>query len=288
MSTEITESQLKRILRGITIPPQPQVIVDLNMEQAMPDPDINRMAEIISQDVGLSAAILKLINSSYYGLPRKVTSIQQAVMMLGIGSLTNLVNGLSVKSQLSDESIQALHGFWDNAMDVAAVSSSIAKQIGFRFQDECYSLGLFHNAGIPLMMMRFKNYSRVLEESYQDPNFELTNNENKLFKTNHSVVGYYLAKSWVLPKSSCHVIAHHHRTEKLFQERIAGDKNTLAFAAILKMSEHISGTYKLIGKASVDYEWEKIGEFALEHLELTQYDFEGIIEACHEQGIGLG
>ena len=54
------------------------------------------------------------------------------------------------------------------------------------------------------------------------------------------------------------------------------------------MSEHISGTYKLIGKASVDYEWEKIGEYALEHLELTQYDFEGIIEACHEQGIGLG
>jgi len=287
MSTEITESQLNRILQGITIPPQPQVMVDLNMEQAMPDPDINRMAEIISQDVGLSAAILKLVNSSYYGLPRKVTSIKQAVMMLGIGSLTNLVNGLSVKSELSDNSIQSLHSFWDNAMDVAAVSASVAKQIGFRFQDECYALGLFHNAGIPLMMMRFKNYQAILEESYQDPNFELTNNENKHFKTNHSVVGYYLAKSWVLPRSSCHVIAHHHRTEKMFQERIAGDKSTLTFASILKISEHISGTYKIIGKSSVDHEWEKIGEYALEHLELTQYDFEGIVEVCHEQGIGL-
>ncbi len=286
MSTEITDAQLSRILQGISIPPQPQVMVDLNMEQAMPDPDMNRMAEIIAQDVSLSAAILKLINSSYYGLPRKVTSIKQAVMMLGIGSLTNLVNGLSVKSELSDDSIQSLHSFWDNAMDVAAVSSSIAKQIGFRFQEECYALGLFHNAGIPLMMMRFKNYQDVLEESYQDPSFSLTNNENKYFKTNHSVVGYYLAKSWVLPRSSCHVIAHHHRTEQLYQERIAGDKNTLAFTSILKMAEHISGTYKIIGKSSVDYEWDNISEYALEHLELTQYDFEGIIEACREQGIG--
>ncbi|MCZ2722101.1 HDOD domain-containing protein [Marinomonas sp. 15G1-11] len=288
MSTEITESQLNRILQGITIPPQPQVMVDLHMEQAMPDPDLNRIASIISRDVGLSAAILKLINSSYYGLPRKVSSIKQAVMMLGISSISNIINGLSIKSQLSDDSIQSLHDFWDNAMDVAAVSASIAQQIGFRFQDECYSLGLFHNAGIPLMMMRFKDYNDVLEESYQDPNFELTNNENQHFKTNHSVVGYYLSKSWVLPKSSCHVIAHHHRTEQLFQERIAGDKSTLTFSSILKMAEHISGTYKIIGKAQIDYEWDKISEYALEHLELTQYDFEGIVEACHEQGIGLG
>jgi HD-like signal output (HDOD) protein len=137
------------------------------------------------------------------------------------------------------------------------------------------------------MMKRFKGYDKLLQQAYQDPEFELTNLENQAYKTNHSVVGYYLAKSWVLPKTCCHVIAHHHRAERLFNDRIAGDKNTLTFAAILKMAEHISGTYKAIGKSNKDHEWEKIGDFALEHLELTHYDFEGIIEVCHEQGIGM-
>lgn len=286
MSTELTEEQVKRVLQGISIPPQPQVMVDLHMEQAMPEPDMNRIAQIIAQDVGLSAAVLKFVNSAYYGLARKITSIQQAVMMLGIHSIANIVNGLSVKSELSDSAIEELHQFWDNAMDVAAVSSSIAKQIGFKYQDECYALGLFHNAGIPLMLKRFKGYREVLEQGYSSDDFTLTDMENQAFRTNHSVVGYYLAKSWALPRTCCYVIAHHHRAERLFQERIAGDVKHLTFMSILKMAEHISATHRYIGRCDHDHEWDKIGHFALEHLELTEYDFEGIVDCCREQGIG--
>lgn len=286
MSTGLNEEQIKRVLQGIAIPPQPQVMVDLHMEQAMPEPDMIRIAQIISQDVGLSAAVLKFVNSAYYGLPRKISSIHQAVMMLGINSISNIVNGLSVKSELSDGAIEQLHNFWDNAMDVAAVCSSIATQIGFKYQDECYALGLFHNAGIPLMMTRFENYRATLEEGYQSLQFELTDLENKRFRTNHSVVGYYLAKSWALPKTSCYVIAHHHRAKNLFTDRIAGDTKHLTFMSILKMAEHISKTYKHIGKAAENYEWMEMGSYALEHLELTEYDFDGIIDACREQGIG--
>ena len=286
MSIGLNDEQLKRVLQGITIPPQPQVMVDLHMEQAMPEPDMSRIAQIISQDVGLSAAVLKFVNSAYYGLPRKISSIQQAVMMLGIRSIANIVNGLAVKSELSDGAIEELHNFWDNAMDVASICSSIANQLGFKYQDECYALGLFHNAGIPLMMSRFDGYKEVLEQGYQSFDFELTDMENKRFRTNHSVVGYYLAKSWALPKACCYVIAHHHRALKLYEERIAGDSKYLTFMSILKMAEHISTTYKQLGRATEDYEWMQIGHYALEHLELTEYDFEGIIDTCREQGIG--
>jgi len=286
MSSELNENQLKRVLQGISIPPQPQVMVDLHMEQAMPEPDMTRIAEIISQDVGLSAAVLKFVNSAFFGLPRKITSIQQAVMLLGVTTITNIVNGLAVKSELSDDAIQAMHSFWDNAMDVAAVSASLAKQLGFKYQDESYALGLFHNAGIPLMMKRFDGYKDVLIKGYQDENFELTNVENQTFKTNHSVVGYYLAKSWGLPKSCCAVIAYHHRIDRLFTNRVPGDTTNLTFAAILKMSEHIAGTYKHLGCAEEDYEWDNNKHFVLEHLDLTEYDFEGLVEVCREQGIG--
>ncbi|MCW8356660.1 MAG: HDOD domain-containing protein [Marinomonas sp.] len=287
MSSTLNEDQLKRILQGISIPPQPQIMVDLHMEQAMPDPDMDRISNIISQDVSLSAAVLKLVNSAAFNLPKKIASVQQAVMLLGTNSVTNIVNGLAVKSELSDDTIQSLHSFWDTATDVAAICSSLAGQLGFKYQDECYALGLFHNVGIPLMLKRFPGYKEVLQKGYQNVDFNLTDIENQNFKTNHSVVGYYLAKSWGLPKSCCAVIAKHHRIEYLFTHRVAGDSINLTFAAILKMAEHIAGTYKHIGGAQKDYEWEKIGHYALDHLDLTEYDFDGMVEVCHEQGYGL-
>lgn len=286
MSSTLNENQLKLILQGISIPPQPQIMVDLHMEQAMPDPDIARISDIISQDVGLSAAVLKLVNSAAFNLPRKIASIQQAVMILGTNSITNIVNGLAVKSELSDDAIKSLHSFWDTASDVAAICSSLALQLKFKYHNECYALGLFHNAGIPLMLKRFKNYKEILEKGYQDPDFRLTDFENQAFKTNHSVVGYYLAKSWGVPKSCCAVIAKHHRIDYLFTHRVPGDSISLTFAAILKMAEHIGSTYRHIGNAKEDYEWQKIGHLALDHLELSEYEFEGMIEVCHEQGIG--
>lgn len=287
MSTTLNESQLKRILQGISIPPQPQIMVDLHMEQAMPEPDMARISDIISQDVSLSAAVLKLVNSAAFNLPRKIASVQQAVTLLGTSSVTNIVNSLAVKSELSDDTIQSLHSFWDTATDVAAISSCLASQLNFKYQDECYALGLFHNAGIPLMLKRFSGYKEVLLQGYQDPSFQLTDFENLAFKTNHSVVGYYLAKSWGLPKSCCAVIAKHHRIDFLFTHRVPGDSINLTFASILKMAEHIAAAYKHIGNAEQDYEWEKIGHYVLDHLELTEYDFEGLVESCHEQGLGL-
>lgn len=285
MANLLNESELKHILQGISIPPQPQILVDLQMEQAMPAPDMNFIASTISQDVSLSAAVLKFINSPYFKLSQKITSIQQAVMMLGADSLANILNGIAVKSELSDDKIKSLHSFWDTATDVATISANIADQLDFKYKDECYALGLFHNAGIPLMLKRFDGYQEVLQQGYQDPNFLLTDTENQAFKTNHSVVGYFLAKSWGLPKSSCSVIAKHHRIDYLFNHRVPGDSLYLTFASILKMAEHIAEVYKHIGEADEDYEWQQISHYALDHLELTEYDFEGIIEVCHEQGI---
>ncbi|WP_394181162.1 HDOD domain-containing protein [Marinomonas posidonica] len=287
MTSSVNENQLGRILRGISIPPQPQVMVDLHMEQAMPDPDMERIADIIAQDVSLSAAVLKLVNSNAFNIEQKIASIQQAVTLLGTDSVTNLVNGLAVKSELTDDAIQALHSFWDTATDVAAISSSLANQLNFKYQDECYALGLFHNAGMPLMMSRFENYQSIIEEAYQTAEFALTDVENRAFKTNHSVIGYYLAKSWGLPKSCCVVIAEHHRVDHLFRNRLPGSRLHLSFAAILKMAEHIASAYQHLGGADEDHEWNRIKHYALDHFELTEYDFDGLIEICHEQGLGL-
>lgn len=285
MQSDLTDEQLKKLLQGIAIPPQPQIMVDLHMEQVMPDPDMKFMANAIMQDIGLSAAVLKLVNSSYFNIPNKVTTVHQAVALLGVDNIVHITNALTVKGELSDDEINTLQSFWDNSMDVAAVCYSIAKQLGVEYIEEGYALGLFRNAGIILMMKRFPTYVEVLEKGYNDPDFKLTDLENEAFKTNHSVVGYYLAKSWGVSKESCEVIANQHRSKSLFDDEQNIDEKILKLMAILKISEYICSTHKQIGNAAEDYEWLKTGRAVLEYLEITTYELEGMIEVCREQDI---
>ena len=135
MSEELTSDQIQQALQGISVPPQPQIMVDLQMEQYMPDPDLGVIARLISQDPGLSGALLKIVNSAHYGLTNKIASIQRAVNLLGSRSIINLINAQSIKGEMSDETIVTLNRFWDTAQDVAMTSLTLAKRIGFQTLD---------------------------------------------------------------------------------------------------------------------------------------------------------
>ena len=144
-------------------------MVDLQMEQVMPNPDLKNIARLISQDPGLSGALLKLVNSPFFGLANRITSIQRAVNLLGSRSVINLINAQSIKGEMSDDTIVTLNRFWDTAQDVAMSCLSLAKRVGYESVDEAYALGLFHNCGIPLMLKRFPHYMAVLERPMPPP-----------------------------------------------------------------------------------------------------------------------
>ncbi len=285
MPAELTQEQIKSILQGISIPPQPQVMVDLQMEQLQPDCDISAIAALISQDVGLSGSILKTVNSPYFKLSNTITSIQQAVNLLGVESVVNLVNAHSIRGALSDDDIIAMGRFWDNAMEIAMAAAAIAKQIGYPHPDDAYTLGLFHNAGVPLLLSRLKHYPDVIKKAYASDYRRITETENELISTNHAVVGYYIAKSWNLPKYLCEAIHEHHHVQKaLSDENGDGKKKTLL--AILKMSEHCCGTHRALAQTNEDHEWNAISETVLIYVGLTEYEFSALKEQIHELGLG--
>lgn len=288
MAQELNEEQLKQILQGIRIPPQPQILVDLQMEQLMPDPDIRAISRLISQDVGLTGTILKVVNSPFYGLRNRITSVEQAVNLIGLNSVINIINGVSIKSQMSDETIVNMNRFWDTATDISQVATQIAKQVGYPNHDHAYLLGLFHNTGIPLLMDRFDNYLDVMEQSYRhDPDQRVIDIENQLMNTNHAVIGYYTAKSWKLPKILCDVIAEHHNVLRYFNASNDKDSEMKTLLAILKMAEHICGNYKILGKQDEDHEWQAIGNEVLAYLGLGEYDLEQMELNFAEMGIGV-
>ncbi|MBB3241352.1 HD-like signal output (HDOD) protein [Pseudomonas sp. Tn43] len=276
MSQELTTEQIQQSLQGISVPPQPQIMVDLQMEQYMPDPDLEVIAKLISQDPGLSGALLKIVNSPYYGLSNKITAIQRAVNLLGSRSIINLINAQSIKGELSDDAIVTLNRFWDTAQDVAMTCLTLAKRVGVQAGDEAYALGLFHDCGIPLMIKKFPDYMRVLEQAYANASVEcrVVDTENRQYNTNHAVVGYYTAKSWRLPEHVTQAIANHHNALAIFSDESSRNTPLKNLLAILKMAEHICASFRVLGNQSEDHEWNSVGPLVLDYIGLSEYDFE--------------
>ena len=286
MSQELSAEQIQQVLQGISVPPQPQIMVDLQMEQYMPDPDLEVIARLIAQDPGLSGALLKIVNSSYYGLSNKIASIQRAVNLLGSRSIINLINALSIKGEMSDDTIVTLNRFWDTAQDVAMTCLTLAKRTGSQAVDEAYALGLFHDCGVPLMLKRFPNYMAVLEQAYANagPDCRVVDTENNAFNTNHAVVGYYTAKSWRLPEHVTDAIANHHNALAIFSDESSRNPQLKNLLAILKMAEHICSSYRVLGNQPVDHEWNAIGHLVLDYVGLSDYDFESLKLSIRELG----
>ena len=282
MSQDLTEEQIKNALQGISVPPQPQIMVDLQMEQVMPDPDPKTIARLISQDPGLSGSLLKIVNSPFFGLANRISSIQQAVNLLGVTRVINIINAQSIRGEMTDENIVNLNRFWDSAQDVAMTCMTLAKQIGCVEPDEAYALGLFHNCGIPLMLKRFPDYMQVMEASYASADSRIVDVENQRLNTNHAVIGYFTAKSWLLPRHLCEAIASHHNTQHIFMQDEHIDTGLKNLLAILKMAEHICASHRVLGNQSVDHEWAASGAQILEYVGLSEYDFECIEGTCRE------
>jgi HD-like signal output (HDOD) protein len=276
MSQELSSEQIQQSLQGISVPAQPQIMVDLQMEQYMPDPDLEVIAKLISQDPGLSGALLKIVNSPYYGLSNKITAIQRAVNLLGSRSIINLINAQSIKGELNDDAIVTLNRFWDTAQDVAMTCLSLAKRVGVQAGDEAYALGLFHDCGIPLMLKKFPDYMKVLEQAYANASTEcrVVDTENKQYNTNHAVVGYYTAKSWRLPEHVTQAIANHHNALAIFSDESCRNTPLKNLLAILKMAEHICASYRVLGNQAEDHEWNNVGHLVLDYIGLSEYDFE--------------
>ncbi|KVV01325.1 HDOD domain protein [Pseudomonas sp. TAD18] len=286
MPPELSSEQISQTLQGISVPPQPQIMVDLQMEQYMPDPDLEVIARLIAQDPGLSGALMKIVNSPHYGLSNKIASIQRAVTLLGSRTVINLINAQSIKGEMCDETIVTLNRFWDTAQDVAMTSMTLAKRTGSQAVDEAYALGLFHDCGIPLMLKRFPDYMTVLEQAYANagPASRVVDTENRHFNTNHAVVGYYTAKSWRLPEHLTHAIANHHNALAIFSDDSSRNSQLKNLLAILKMAEHICASHKVLGNQREDHEWNSISHLVLDYIGLSEYDFENLKESIRELG----
>ncbi len=259
--TELSAAEAQKLLAGIVIPPRPSVVTAIMEERNRPEPDLRRVAQLIANDVGLSAAVLKTINSPLYGLRQQVGSIEQAVMMLGLKNISSLVMGMALRNSVP---CQGLDRFWDGATRTALASSYIAQTLGCTSREDAHLFGLFHDCGIPLLIQRFPNYKETLGLANRATDGAFTEIEDERHQTNHTVVGGLLASNWKLPEHIHQGILHHHDPD-VFDSGLSSQ--ILNLIATMRLAEYIENSYS---RLATDAQWEKTGAQVMAHLMIDE------------------
>jgi HD-like signal output (HDOD) protein len=277
----ISNDEARKLVTDITIPPQPQLLT--NVRKAYPD--LNKVSAIISQDPAITAGVLKTVNSPFIGLPKKIIKVEQAVVLLGLDSVINLVNAVQFRNAFKQGSnIQQMEAFWQNTNNTALAASFIAQHCKLIRTDEAFALGLFRNCAIPLMQDKFSNYHDTLKLAYSDPEAQITDIERHHYKADHAAISHLIARAWHLPKNMIQAIADHHNPQRLScQGQGETEQHIDNLCAILKMAEHCSEEFRCYGPQETDHEWELHKNHLLDHAGLSEEDYLDLSDEIKEQ-----
>jgi HD-like signal output (HDOD) protein len=232
----------EEIIRQVGIPPQPKAVIDIQNEIAKPCPDFSRIAGAVSKDVALSATILKIANSPFFG-GMKTDSIHHALDILGLRNFYSLVLTSSLFDAMGCGANQILDKFRRHSSTVAAICFHVTHKLKLNFEEDAYVAGLFHDCGIPLLMRKYSNYAKMADYAMLPSpletipeNFEsVIGFETNRYNTNHCIMGYMVAKSWGLSDTKLAVILNHHDIS-MYALKDPGQKH---LAAVLFLSEFI-------------------------------------------------
>ncbi len=247
-----SEPKQEQALKGVNIPSCPAVLGQLMDELRQPQVSGKRIAALIGKDVGLAAMVVKSANSPLFGGGRRIASIDEAIRLLGFGTLANLVQEALLRSAIADPGA-ALERFWDNSRYTAAASALAARKTGAARPETAYTFGLFHDCGIPLLVKRFPNYKQVLGLANQATERWFTEIEDEAFNTNHATIGYLLARSWGLTDTVCDGILCHHDYSVL-EDGAGLETESRALIALNLIGEYVAGTHL---RTRRDAEWDK-------------------------------
>lgn len=284
MVKPIDMSLVENALAGFTIPPQPDVLLRIKQEIELEDPDINTIAALINMDIGIAGFTLKVVNSAYFGLRRKISSIEHACKFLGLNRVIKLVTSVVLRFTLSDgRSDPFTLKLWNSAMNVGSAAMLIAQQLrlGSDCADDCYSLGLFHNAGISLIQAQFPDYAKVLKVGLSNQML-YTEIEQRYFHTNHETLGYLIAQAWGLTPEIINVIANHHNPDAVL---LSTDLYEKRLFAILKLAEHLTGEEASLFDVTLEQEWRQYGEAVLDILELDEMQMPDLGDYLLQNGV---
>ncbi len=268
---------LENAIRDIGIPPCPAILNQINAEMAKAEPDLRHLDHFIASDVSLASGLIAIANSPFFGLRRRVRSVNEALQMLGLAVAARAIAGLILR-KLFPHSLK-LERFWHASAAIARLSGWLAQSVRGATRvapEDAYTFGLFRDCGIPILMKRHPSYAQLLKLANAERTLAFTEVEQTRFPVNHAEVGCALARAWWLPSDICLAIRHHHDRQVLEQaDATRLSAATLEMIAIVQVAEHLFQQHTGLSRTQ---EWLKLGPACLRLLALTADDLSGICE----------
>lgn len=241
MKTDQLIQEAQKLTKDIVFPNQPRIILALDKELQKSEANFKSISNLISKDVALSAKVLKIANAPFWGIKKKVDTIERALFVLGLKNFKNIVLTTCLQEifQSDPKSNENFIAFNNHSIAVAGVAKYFSGHIKFEEayridQEVAYLVGLFHDCGMMLMAKKFDDYLDNCLLSLSDGT-NIIDMEHRKYNMNHPMVSCMLINKWEFSQLLIEPILYHH------DPSIERHKNIYLkqLAAILKMAEHI-------------------------------------------------
>jgi putative nucleotidyltransferase with HDIG domain len=223
MDPKEQEEAISRILGKIkALPTLSLVVAKVIQVVSNPLTSASDLSKIITVDQALTAKVLRLANSAFYGFPFRIKNITQAVSILGFDTIRNLALTVSVYKVFTgeDQSDFSHQDFWKHCVGVAICANLLAKKIKYKSPEGAFTAGLLHDIGKNFFeQYMHKEYSEVLKYA-REKNMPIYAAEKEMLSIDHTVVGKMMAEKWNLPHELAAGIAAHHNPENEKEENV--------------------------------------------------------------------
>ena len=211
----LSDKSIKSIISQIeSLPSMPSIYTEIVTEMQADDPAIKKVGEIISKDLSMTAKILQMVNSAFFGLFRKINSPEQAVMMLGLETIKALVLSVKIFSEFNQKEFSwfKIDDLFNHSLAVSLYAKTIIKNenLGQELINNSMMAGLLHDLGKLILATNFEKPYRQVLAAAQGTGKNLLDLEYEAFGTSHAEIGAYLMGLWRLDNSTIEAIAFHH------------------------------------------------------------------------------
>jgi len=212
----VTRSPKKKIAREIaSFPSIPQAAAKILAMLDNPNTSAEEIGAVLRYDAGLTANILKLTNSSYFGLPSKVASVRQALVLLGWKKLAHLIMTACV-SAIMDKAVPGyglpMGELWRHSIAVSVVAEGLAKELEMTGVDEIFTAALLHDVG-KLVLGAFIKAETGSVDAMADRGISFEKIERKVFGTDHAEIGARILQNWSFPEQIISAVRWHHEPD---------------------------------------------------------------------------
>jgi HD-like signal output (HDOD) protein len=207
--------QLKEIR---DLPTLPAVFVRIIRSLHNPNTSVKDIAEVVETDQAITMKILRLINSSFYGLSRSVDSVHQAIVLLGANTLKNVVISASVFKALSgsgQDNTFNREAFWQHSIGCGMIARFLGNQTGHGRDEEGFIAGIIHDIGKVVLDQYFHDQLILVAKKVRTDKISFYQAEREIIGATHAEIGSYLAEMWNIPDKLVDVIARHHQPANL-------------------------------------------------------------------------